>query len=59
MNDVAKYQRRMEEWPKYYPNRKLLLRFLNGRILDVGCNYGDFHKFVIEGEKKLVEKFTA
>jgi len=37
----------------YYPERKLLLKFLKGRILDVGCNYGDFHKFVIERGREV------
>lgn len=33
---------------KYYPERVYLLKFLTGKILDVGCNYGNFHKLVME-----------
>ena len=54
IDDVVEYQRRvMEGKPKYCPERKLLLKFLKGRILDIGCNYGDFHKFVTERGKEV------
>ena len=38
---------------KYYPKREDLLKFLKGRILDIGCNYGEFHKLVIERGKDM------
>ncbi len=34
--------------PVYYPERIQLLKFLGGKILDIGCNYGNFHAHVCE-----------
>jgi len=39
--------------PKYYSERRALLKFLKGKILDIGCSYGIFHKHVIERGRKI------
>jgi len=39
--------------PKYYRERKSLLEFLRGRILDIGCNKGEFHRFVMEKANEI------
>ncbi|HID43095.1 MAG TPA: class I SAM-dependent methyltransferase [Archaeoglobaceae archaeon] len=39
--------------PKYYSERRTLLKFLKGKILDIGCNYGFFHKYVIGRGRKI------
>ncbi len=38
---------------RYYSERKDLLKFLKGRIQDIGCNKGDFHKLVMERARKI------
>ncbi|MCW7079095.1 MAG: methyltransferase domain-containing protein [Canidatus Methanoxibalbensis ujae] len=38
---------------RYYSERKDLLKFLKGRILDIGCNKEDFHKLVMERARKI------
>lgn len=39
---------------KYYADRKKLINFLKGKILDIGCNEGDFHSYI---EKQRQEVF--
>jgi len=40
--------------PKYYSGRVELLRLLKGETLDVGCDYTDFHKSLLQIDGEVV-----
>jgi ubiquinone/menaquinone biosynthesis C-methylase UbiE len=39
---------------RYYEDRKVLFKQLHGRILDIGCNWGEIHNYLEKKQGRIV-----
>lgn len=39
---------------RYYEDRKALLEALHGKLLDIGCNWGEIHSYLDKKQGKIV-----